>query len=234
MVVDMDRRGIRVIAHCTGDGASDLFLDAVAVARQKNGHSGVRHQCAHSTLLLDKNLRRFAELDVTAEFSPVGWQPIPFALARRDAFGEDRMKRAYNFRGVINAGGNVVMGTDWPVSEFDPWIGFESMITRQDPTGKYKGSFYGEGIDLEEAIEVMTLNGARSMGIDDVAGSITVGKSADMIVLDRNLFDTDPAGSLHKTKVLTTLIEGQLAWDSQSLFDSVGNKPVWSEPLPAV
>ena len=234
MVVDMDRRGIRVIAHCTGDGASDLFLDAVAVARQKNGHSGVRHQCAHSTLLLDKNLRRFAELDVTAEFSPVGWQPIPFALARRDAFGVDRMKRAYNFRGVMNAGGNVVMGTDWPVSEFDPWIGFESMITRQDPTGKYKGSFYGEGINLEEAIEVMTLNGARSMGIDDVAGSITVGKSADMIVLDRNLFDTDPAGSLHKTKVLTTLIEGQLAWDSQSLFDSVGNKPVWSEPLPAV
>ena len=52
MVVDMDRRGIRVIAHCTGDGASDIFLDAVAIARYKNGKSGVRHQCAHSTLIL--------------------------------------------------------------------------------------------------------------------------------------------------------------------------------------
>jgi predicted amidohydrolase YtcJ len=234
MLVDMDRRGIRVIAHCTGDGASDLFLDAVAVARQKNGNSGVRHQCAHSTLLLDKNLQRFAELDVTAEFSPVGWQPIPFALARRDAFGEGRMDRAYNFRGVIDAGGTVVMGTDWPVSDFDPWIGFESMITRGDPTGNYSGTFYGRGISLEEAIQVMTLNGARCMGIDDVAGSITVGKSADMIVLDHDPFDRDPVGNLHMTNVLATLIEGQLVWDPQSLFSVLGKNPVWSEPLPLV
>ena len=234
MLVDMDRRGIRVIAHCTGDGASDLFLDAVAVARETNGNSGIRHQCAHSTLLLDENLKRFAELDVTAEFSPVGWQPIPFALARRDAFGEVRMSRVYNFRGVIDAGGNAVMGTDWPVSEFDPWIGFEAMITRQDPTGRYKGSFYGEGISLEEAIKVMTLNGARSMGIDDVAGSIAVGKSADLIVLNQDLFDMNPQGNLHKTQVMATLIEGQLVWDSQSLFVMAGQHAVWSEPLPEV
>jgi predicted amidohydrolase YtcJ len=234
MLMDMDRQGIRVIAHCTGDGASDIFLDAVANTRQKNGNSGVRHQCAHSTLLLDKNLKRFAELDVTAEFSPVGWQPIPFAFARRDAFGEERMQRAYNFRGVIDAGGVAVMGTDWPVSEFDPWIGFEAMITRKDPTGIYEGSFYGEGIDLEDAIKVMTLNGAWCMGIDDIAGNVKVGKSADLIVLDRNLFELEPQGNLHKTQVLMTLIEGQVAWDQMSLLAGAGLTPVWSEPLPSV
>jgi predicted amidohydrolase YtcJ len=234
MLADMDRQGIRVIAHCTGDGASDIFLDAVAAARTKNGNTGVRHQCAHSTLLLDKNLRRFAELDVTAEFSPVGWQPIPFAYARRDAFGEERMSRAYNFRGVIDAGGNSVMGTDWPVSDFDPWIGFESMITRRDPTGKYTETFYGEGIGLEEAIRVMTINGAWSMGIDEIAGSITVGKSADLVVLDNNPFDEEPHRNLHRTRVLLTIIEGQVVWDAGSFFEPTGIDAAWSAPVPEI
>lgn len=234
MLVDMDRRGIRVIAHCTGDGASAIFLDAVAAARSRNGNDGIRHQCAHSTLLLDQNLQRFADLNVTAEFSPVGWQPIPFAYARRDAFGEERMSRAYNFRGVLDSGGVAVMGTDWPVSAFDPWIGFEAMITRMDPTGLHEGTFYGEGIGLEEAIRVMTRNGAWSMGIDHIAGSIEVGKSADLIVLDRNPFEREVHGNLHQTQVLLTLIEGQVAWDSESILKPAGLSPVWSTPLPEV
>lgn len=234
MLLDMDRQGIRVIAHCTGDGASDIFLDAVAAARKKNGNKGVRHQCAHSTLLLDRNLRRFAELDVTAEFSPVGWQPIPFAFARRDAFGEERMDRAYNFRGVLDAGGVAVMGTDWPVSAFDPWIGFEAMITRSDPTGQHDGTFYGDGISLDEAIRVMTINGAWSMGIDDVAGSIEVGKSADLIVLDKNPFVIEPHRNLHRTQVLLTMIEGQITWDAASFFEPAGIDAAWSAPMPEV
>ena len=234
MLVDMDRQGIRVIAHCTGDGASDIFLDAVAAARKTNGNSGVRHQCAHSTLLLNRNLRRFAELDVTAEFSPVGWQPIPFAFARRDAFGEERMDRAYNFRGVLDAGGVAVMGTDWPVSAFDPWIGFEAMITRRDPTGRHDGAFYGDGISLDEAIRVMTINGAWSMGIDDVAGSIAVGKSADLIVLDKNLFEEEVHRNLHRTRVLLTMIEGQVAWDAGSFFGPADIDAAWSAPEPEV
>lgn len=231
MVVDMDRRGIRVIAHCTGDGASDLFLDAVAEARRKNGPDGVRHQCAHSTTLLDGNLARFAALNVTAEFSPVGWFPSSFANARA-VFGEDRMQRAYNFKGVFEHGGVAVMGTDWPVSSINPWIGFEAMVTRQNPFGEEPGSFYGAPISLEQAIRVMTINGAWCMGIEDKAGSIETGKSADLIVLDRNLFEVAPKGNIHNTQVQLTVLEGEITWDRNGEFDGSPHAATWRRELP--
>jgi predicted amidohydrolase YtcJ len=233
MVVDMDRRGIRVIAHCTGDGASDLFLDAVAEARRRNGYSGVRHQCAHSTTLLDGNLPRFAELNVTAEFSPVGWFPSSFAYARA-VFGEDRMQRAYNFKGVLEHGGVAVMGTDWPVSSINPWIGFEAMVTRENPYGEEEGRFYGNPISLEQAIRVMTINGAWCMGIEDKAGSIEVGKSADLIVLDRNLFEVAPKGNIHNAQVQLTLLEGEVTWDRHGEFDDTGYAATWRGELPDI
>jgi len=231
MVVDLDRKGIRVIAHCTGDGASDIFLDAVAAARRRNGSGGVRHQCAHSTALLDENLPRFAELDVTAEFSPVGWFPSPFA-EQRLVFGEERWPRLYNFKGVLESGGVAVMGTDWPVSYIDPWIGFEAMVTRQDPFSADQGKFHGEPLSLEQAIEVMTINGAWCMGIDDTAGNIKVGKSADLIVLDNNPFEGECRGKLHQTRVDLTLLQGQLTWDRLGVFEHSSVQAVWSRSLP--
>ncbi|WP_261842198.1 amidohydrolase [Aliamphritea ceti] len=226
MVADMDRKGIRVIAHCTGDGASDLFLDAVAAARKRNGGQGIRHQCAHSTNLLDENLPRFAELNVTAEFSPVGWYPSPFADARLNV-GEERWPRMYNFKGVLDAGGIAVMGTDWPVSHINPWVGFEAMITRQNPMSASNDVFHGEPVSLEEAIRVMTLNGAYSMGLEETAGSIEVGKSADLIVLDQNPFEIDLKGVLHKTRVELTLLEGQCTWDALGCLENTDNRAVW-------
>ncbi|HVW68599.1 MAG TPA: amidohydrolase [Steroidobacteraceae bacterium] len=232
LITQMDREGIRVIAHCTGDGASDVFLDAVAEARRRTGSARVRHQCAHCTLLLDRNLKRFAELEVIAEFSPVGWVPGPFAYARRDAYGEDRMRRAYNFKGVLDAGGIAVMGTDWPVSALDPWIGFEGMVTRRDATAPELGAFYGEPISLEAAIRVMTWNGAWSMGLEHEAGSITTGKRADLIVLDRNLFETDPAGGIRGARVELTLVDGEPTWDAGRLLEPLGMTAVWRYPPP--
>lgn len=230
MVADLDRKGIRIVAHCTGDGASDIFLDAVAHARKLNG-TGIRHQCAHSTTLLDRNLPRFNELDVTAEFSPVGWFPSPFAYARA-VFGEERMQRAYNFKGVLDAGGNVVMGTDWPVTSINPWIGFEAMITRQNPFDQSEDTFYGDPISIEEAIRVMTLNGAKSMSIEDKAGSISVGKSADLIVLDRDLFAIPPRGNIHNTQVELTMIEGQFVWDAHGELENTPLTSTWAKTAP--
>ncbi|WXL26444.1 amidohydrolase [Ectopseudomonas mendocina] len=233
MLVDMDRRGIRVIAHCTGDGASDVFLNAVALTRQINGESGVRHQCAHSTTLLDANLGRFAELNVVAEFSPVGWYPSAFANAR-SVFGEQRMQRAYNFKGVLAHGGVAVMGTDWPVSSINPWIGFEAMLTRANPFGDVPGHFYGEPISLEQAMRVMTINGAWSMGIEQSAGSIRVGKSADLIVLDRDLFSQPAQGFVQATQVELTLLEGQFTWDRHGELDATQQRALWRKEVPDV
>jgi predicted amidohydrolase YtcJ len=212
MIWDMDRQGIRVIAHCTGDAASDTFLDAVEEARKRPGGLGVRHQCAHSTILHGGNLKRFRDLGVTAEFSPVSWYPSKFVSGARSGYGPERLKRAYNIKGVLEAGGVAVIGTDWPVSPLDPWIALETMVTRANPWGEGEGRF-GEPISLKQAIDVMTKNGAWSMGIEHVAGSLEVGKSADVIVLDRNLFEVEPQGNIHSTKVDLTFMQGQLVHD---------------------
>ena len=227
MLVDMDRKGIRVIAHCTGDGASDIFLDAVAHTRAKNGHSGIRHQCAHSANLLDENLPRFAALDVIAEFSPVGWYPSGFSNSRK-VFGEERWPRMFNFKGVLEHDGIAVMGTDWPVSHINPWLGFEAMITRQSPVTGDDECFPGKPITLEQAMRVMTINGASAMDLEQQAGSIEAGKSADFIVLQDNPFDMSIKGQLHKLKVDFTMLEGQCTWDAIGLLTELGIVPVWT------
>lgn len=232
MVCDLDRQGVRVIAHCTGDAASDIFLDAVAEARRVNGmERRVRHQCAHSTILDDANLPRFKELDVIAEFSPVGWYPAEYSMRARGGYGEERLKRLYNFKGVLDAGGVAVMGTDWPVSFIDPWTGFEAMMTRADPLGDPERTI-GEPITREQAIRVMTINGAYAMGLEEFAGSIKVGKSADLIVLDRDLFAQEPFGNIHATGVDLTLLEGELVYDKAGEFESYGLEAVWTGHSP--
>ena len=232
MVVDMDRRGIRVIAHCTGDGASDVFLDAVAEARRRNGFSGIRHQCAHSTILHPGNPKRFRELEVIAEFSPAAWYPTPFASGARSGYGAERLKRIYDYKGVLAAGGIAVMGTDWPVASIDPWLALETMITRQNPWNDDPACF-SEPIGLEQALQVVTLNGAHAMGLEHLTGSIEAGKSADFIVLDRDLFAQPPRGYIHRTQVEQTFVEGRPVYDRQGVF-SGPLQAVWQGEVPQI
>ena len=233
MVVDMDRRGLRVIAHCTGDGASDVFLDAVAEARRRNGFSGIRHQCAHSTLLHPGNLKRFRELDVIAEFSPAAWYPTPFASGARAGYGKERLKRIYDFKGVLAAGGIAVMGTDWPVASIDPWLALETMVTRQNPWNQEPDCF-GEPITLEQALQVATLNGAHAMGLEHLTGSLEVGKSADFVVLDRDLFAAPARNYIHRTQVQLTFVEGRPVYDRLGQFADTPLQAVWQGEPPVI
>lgn len=233
MVVDMDRRGIRVIAHCTGDAASDVFLDAVAEARRRNGFSGVRHQCAHSTILHPGNLKRFRELEVIAEFSPAAWYPTPFASGARSGYGPDRLKRIYDFKGVLAAGGVAVFGTDWPVASIDPWLALETLVTRQNPWNDDPACF-GDPISLEQAIRVATLNGAYAMGLEHLTGSLEAGKSADFIVLDRNLFEQPARNYIHRTEVQLTFVEGRPVYDRLGQFSDTALAAVWQGEPPRI
>ncbi|WP_457663234.1 amidohydrolase family protein [Sinorhizobium medicae] len=86
------------------------------------------------------------------------------------------------------------------------------MVTRANPWDEAEGRF-GEPISLTQAIDVMTKNGAWSMGIEHEAGTLEIGKSADIIVLDRNLFEVEPQGNIHSTRVDLTFVQGQLVHD---------------------
>lgn len=218
-VVELDRRGLSVKMHATGDRAVRVALDAVAAARRANGASGRLHEIAHAEAIHPDDLPRFAALGVVAEMSPILWYPSPLVDAMIEVLGEARVRHWWPIRSLTESGALVVYGSDWPsvVPTPSPWPGIEAMVTRRDPYGKRPGTIGpDEAVDLATAVRIFTLNGARSVYLDGETGSLEVGKSADFIVLDRNLFEI-PAESIGDTRVLRTVFRGVTIYPTESV-----------------
>jgi len=215
-VVELDRRGFTIKMHTAGDRAVQVALDAIAAARKSNGDSGLRHELAHAGYIDPADLPRFAELDAVADFSPYLWHPSPIIQAVLSAVGEERGSRYYPTRTLLDSGAHVAVGSDWPaaVPSPNPWIGMQALVTRKDPRGETRGALWPEeAITLAEAVALYTMAGARALRLEEITGSIEVGKSADLIVIGQNLFDV-PIESVADTKVLMTLFRGKTVFDS--------------------
>lgn len=209
-LIELDRRGYTVKIHTAGDRAVRAGLDAIAAARAANGNSGLRHELAHAGYIAPQDLPRFAELNAVADLSPYIWYPSPIIDSVVAAVGSPRGNQYFPVRSLLEAKAPVLGGSDWPaaVETIDPWLGIEALVTRQDPSGQFPGSFWPEeAISLGQALRIMTLDGARAMRLEHATGTIEVGKSADMIVLDRDLFAIEPQ-AISDTRILRTLFQG--------------------------
>ncbi|WP_448003729.1 amidohydrolase [Agromyces bauzanensis] len=208
--------GLSAKIHCTGDAAVRVALDAVEKVRAA-GFDGVKYQIAHGQFVHADDRPRFAALGVAADISPFLWFPgvIPTAIAevRQGDIGSEIQPN----RDLIDAGALVAGGSDWPVSESpNPWEGIHGLVTRSDPYGNFPGTLGpDQAISLEEAIAVFSINAARAIGVDDVTGSITVGKSADFVVVDRDPFAIDP-DTLVQTTVTETWFAGEQVYAAAS------------------
>ncbi|MGF6396226.1 amidohydrolase [Pseudomonas plecoglossicida] len=208
-LVELDKQGFTVKIHAAGDQAIRSALDAIEAMRKINGDSGMRPELAHAEFIDPIDLPRFAELDATADFSPYIWYPSPISDAIESVVGA-RAQQAWPTRDLLDSGATIIAGSDWPsvVPDLTPWNAIEALVTRRDPSGQHKGTLWPkQAIKLEEALRIFTKNGAQALGAGGITGSIEVGKSADIIVLNQNLFEV-PVDDISETRIVSTYFEG--------------------------
>ncbi|MFD1213550.1 amidohydrolase [Arthrobacter sp. GCM10027362] len=207
-------RGISAKIHCTGDASVRLVLDTVQKVREA-GYTGPKYHIAHGQFVHPDDIARFAELDVTADISPSLWFPGVISEAIATVLPAERASKMQPNRALLDAGARVAGGSDWPVSVSpNAWEGIYGLVTRQDPTGRFPGMLWPEqAITLEEAVRVYTTACAEAMGIDDVAGSLAPGKSADFIVLSENPHEID-IDKVRHIKVQQTWFAGRQVYQA--------------------
>jgi hypothetical protein len=208
-----DRMGLQIHVHAIGDAAIRRALDGFAAMRAANGMSDNRHQITHLQLIHPDDRPRFAELNIGAVFQPLWAYPDPAAMELDVAMlGEERTWQMYPIRSVQEAGGRIVGASDYYVTEIDPLLAIETAITRQDPwTNEGPILNASERVDLDTMIAAYTINGAYQMKLENQQGSIEVGKRADLIVLDRNLFEI-PSSEISDAKVTMTVFDGRTVY----------------------
>jgi predicted amidohydrolase YtcJ len=205
----LDSMGLQIHTHAIGDAAIRMALDAYEHALLANGPNDNRHQIVHLQLIDDDDIPRFAVLNVAANFQCLWCFPDIYVDWAVPIVGNDRVQKFYPVRRIQETGAMLVGGSDWNVTSLNPLDAIETAVRRQDPdaeSGRVLGS--NEEVDLATALDMYTRNAAYIMRLEHKSGSIEVGKRADLIVIDRNLFEI-PVTEINEARVLLTLLDGE-------------------------
>ena len=218
VVSQLDALGFQIHFHAIGDAAVRQSLDSLELARQVNGIRDSRHHMSHIQLFDPADIPRLESLNVVANFQPYwAWADKFITELTIPKLGAERSKWLYPIKSVLDSGAVVAFGSDWFVTSGNPLLGIETAVTRRDPLTNISDPFLeSERISLADAIEAYTINSAYVNFIDDETGSIEEGKVADLIVLDKNLFELAP-NEISDAQVLLTLLEGKPVYGDWTL-----------------
>jgi len=206
-----DRARFQLHVHSIADGAVRAAVDGIEYAQRQNGKWDARHQLAHLQVVHPADISRFRELGILANYQTLWAQPNPEADALVGAMlGEARMQWSYPIGEFIRQGVTCMLSSDWGVTTFEPFQIIQCAVTRQSPLTGEAGPAHTpqHRISIEDAVKGYTLHAAHAAWRDDCTGSLSVGKYADLILLDRDLFSISPY-DIGQTQVLLTLLEGR-------------------------
>jgi predicted amidohydrolase YtcJ len=208
-----DAAGLTVHIHAIGDRAVRSALDAFAYSRQHNGDLDSRDQIAHLELINPADFPRFRQLAVIANLQLL-WAERDDYIDRATVkyLGPERSRYLYAVRSLRDAGALIAGGSDWGVSSFNAFEAMEHAITRAAAPGK-AALLPEQAIGIQDAVDAYTIHAAFALKQERTTGSLEVGKRADFIVLDRDVFAIDPA-QLHETRVLSTYLDGREVYAS--------------------
>lgn len=208
--------GFSVSVHAIGDKANQVVLDIIEEVSQNLPPSRIPHRIEHVQIISPEDFTRLAPAKITASVQPI--HAIDDIEVAERVLGR-RANRAYRFQSLAGSGALLVLGSDAPVADPNPFLGFHAALCRRRPQSMDVAPWFAdERLSLEQSIQGYTLGAAQAAGWDKVIGSITPGKLADLIVLDRNLFDVVEEGvrssELADSNVLATMFDGEFIHNS--------------------
>ncbi|RIB16636.1 amidohydrolase family-domain-containing protein [Gigaspora rosea] len=227
--------GFQVNTHCIGDKANHLIINAYEkcfkdyILSKQNGKNiteeelikevkklgeSVRFRLEHAQILTLDDIKRAGELNIIPSMQPThATSDMKYAEQR---LGSERIKGAYAWRSFIDAGVKAFpLSSDFPIESANPFLGFYAAITRKWTNGDSPhgpdGWFPSQKLTREEALRGFTIDAAYSAFDEDILGSISVGKYADFVVIDRDIMSI-PEQEIINTAVLTTVFGGQVVF----------------------
>ncbi|MGH7602394.1 MAG: amidohydrolase [Gemmatimonadaceae bacterium] len=205
--------GFQVNVHAIGDRGNRNVLDAFEAALKAVPKADHRFRIEHAQVLSPQDIPRFAKLGVipsmqaTHQTSDMRWA--------ESRLGPVRIRGAYAWRSLLNTGVIIPNGTDFPVEEVNPLLTFHAAVTRQDPENLPAGGWYPEQkMTRQEALQSMTIWAAYAGFQESVLGSLTPGKYADFVVLDRDIMKV-PDNAILGARVLSTWIGGRRVYEAK-------------------
>lgn len=206
-----DRLGLQVMIHAIGDEANLRILDLYQKVVASNGRRDRRFRIEHAQHLRPSEIPRFAKQQVIASMQPYHAADDGRWCEKR--LGTTRSRAAYAFRSLLDAGATLAFGSDWTVAPLNPLLGIKAAVTRQTVDGRHPHGWVPEQkISLDEAIRAYTLGSALAEFTESSKGTITPGKLADLVVLDRDIYALEASG-IDEARVVMTILGGKIIYD---------------------
>jgi predicted amidohydrolase YtcJ len=213
-IEDVTRRGkaagFQINAHAIGDRGVRTVIDAY----EKAGVTAAdRYRIEHLQVIAPEDIPRLVKSGIIASMQPTHATSDMYWAEER--VGPERVKGAYAWRTVLNAGGRLAFGSDFPVEDVNPFFGLLAAVTRQDQKGWPEGGWRPtERLTLAEAIRGFTIDAAYAAFEEKSRGTIEAGKLADFTIVDGDLYAL-PSNELHKAVVTMTVVNGEVVYEKK-------------------
>jgi predicted amidohydrolase YtcJ len=205
------RAAFQVSVHAIGDRGNRVVLDAYEAALRNTPRTDHRFRIEHAQVISPQDIPRFAKLGLIASMQTT--HQISDMAWAQNRLGPDRIKGAYAWRALLDTGVIIANGTDAPVEAVNSLRTFHSAIARQNEANEPPGGWYPEQrMTRDEALRSMTIWAAKANFQENDIGSITSGKYADFVVMDRDWMSAPPE-AIMGTKILSTFFDGKLVYD---------------------